>query len=138
MGGRALNDDEVREAYKKYMSDEGTSIRAIAERIPVSKQTLTSAFHRLGLPTKTRGKAPRELSSTDKRVHAFLVTYMTANDGVPPPVREISRSLGYNSTTSVISASLIFLRNQGLIRVVDGERNIRLVGGRYVYEGKRL
>lgn len=65
-------------------------------------------------------------------VYNYIVSYVERN-GYTPTVREMCSGTGIKST-STIHFLLINLSNQGLIRVSEGPRAIKLIGYKLIKE----
>lgn len=72
-------------------------------------------------------------SSRRSEVWSFLRTYMKANEGRPPTVREIKQGAGLRSLRHV-QRTLADLEREGLIRRMEfgRTRGIGIVGARYL------
>jgi SOS-response transcriptional repressor LexA len=94
-------------------------------------------------PTRPTCTAPCTLitshhqRATDRRdrIHAYLIKYKTANNGLSPSYREIARVCAIPSH-SVVSHHLTALQTQGIITL--HERGIIIAGGRWTNDNPTL
>ena len=82
-----------------------------------------------------RSIRPIAPGTVENRVYQYIIAYKTANDGASPTFREIGAHIGVKST-SMVTFYLGKLQKAGLIQLTNYRTgHIRLMGGRYVFEG---
>ena len=74
-------------------------------------------------------------SDKQKRVFKYLTLYKQRNDGNSPSLREICAVCSIPSTSNAMYI-LISLERKGMIRLPGGVRNIHIVGGKWIYNGR--
>lgn len=94
----------------RHMRAQGRSLRNIAKTFGISFERVRQIA-----PSPTPKKRRKD---TRKQVYDFLVAYMTAHCGQPPPLREIQRALGMSSI-SVAFYHLQQLAAEGRIAFFD-------------------
>ncbi len=81
---------------------------------------------------KRHGRQGRRMNPHDgkpKQVYEFIIAYKEAHDGNSPAFRQIGDACGISST-SVVNFYLVFLEEQGLVKVERSwqTRSISIVG----------
>lgn len=74
-----------------------------------------------------------KLTERQARVLAFLIQHKIEHDGASPTRRQIGAWCNITST-SMVDYTLRALERRGLITIGEGARDIRVRGGRWIYQ----